>query len=123
MDDPARVVGVERIEETLLDVDADQRRHGEVPSVHVQVDVLVDVVGVGFHLQVRQAERVEAGAEPSMFGRPGRRAGLEAGERTLVRDCRSEADALVAGVGEGDGQPGGDRGGGDDAADGEQADG
>jgi len=123
VDDPARVVGVERIEEAHLHVDADQRRHGQVLSVHVQVEVLVDVVGVRLYLQSREAERVEAGAELSVFGRPGWRAGLETWQVGLVRDRGAEPHARAAGMAQGDGEPGGKRGGRDDAAGNEQPDG
>src|SRR5712692_4196580 len=95
VDDPRGVVYVQRRDELVLDVDSDQRRHGDVLAVDVDVQVAVVV-----HLQCLlgkrgDAEDGEAGAQMLVLRRPGRLAELDPGELRHVADQVLADDAAL----------------------------
>jgi hypothetical protein len=81
MDDAAGVVGVERGVPDRR-VDADARRDNDLAPVDVQVEVLVDVDDGLLHWAQRgQAHGLQALGQVGGVGPPGRRPGLQAGQR------------------------------------------
>src|SRR5207248_4802446 len=79
VDDPRRVVRVERGDEAAQRVDPDAGRDRHLLAVDVDPQHRVDVEGIVGRL--REVERVQAGGQLLVLGRPGRGARLQAGLR------------------------------------------
>src|SRR5919197_6661946 len=74
VDNPGRVVGMERREERLVRADADAGRDGDASPVHEDVEVVVVVQDRSLGRERGKSESAETRAEALQVSRPGRRA-------------------------------------------------